>query len=329
MGDKSSDSSSFKKILEDLYGENPVKPEGSGGAGSAKIPPVSSKDATLRLGEGKAAAASTERLDPNLTRKIPKSPYPDEALRDFTEETFKEQAPRTDLDELEKLNEEAARKPKRSPWSGAQKTQRIVRNPYGAAVERGARGAAERVRSWASRAANVGWKKVGIAGLAGIAIGAFAFFAIDWAINRTQEKIGPPSNLTNLLPSENRVFWISASFLRMTRDEADPYWEPNVFQEAVTINSPYDGVMAFGISLSGVPEIFTNDINVNGLGDGNSDWLCEPFGGYLVCRSLGGYPLEKTSVTVVTMQFHLPAYELKKYLASPSGSRSVYVITPR
>ncbi|MDO8671717.1 MAG: hypothetical protein Q7O66_09865 [Dehalococcoidia bacterium] len=73
----------------------------------------------------------------------------------------------------------------------------------------------------------------------------------------------------------------------------------------------------------------TSDINVNNLGDGNSDRLCETFGDYLVCRSLGGYPLQRRTLAVVTMQFHLPGYELNRYLASTGGSRRVYVIVPR
>lgn len=169
---------------------------------------------------------------------------------------------------------------------------------------------------------------VGPAALAGMAIGIIGFGIFEYATNEALRKMGPDQDLTALLPEHNRVEWISAPFARASRDESDPHWEPNVFEERVTIAAPRAGALAFGISLDGLPQEFTSDINVNDLGDGNSDWLCEPFGGYLICHSLGGYPLEKSSATVVTMQFHLPAYEMKTYLASPSGSRKVYVIIP-
>ena len=162
--------------------------------------------------------------------------------------------------------------------------------------------------------------------LAGMALFAIVYGIFEYATNEALRKMGPDQDLTTFLPENNRVEWVSAPFARATRDESDPYWEPNVFEERVTLNSPRDRALAFGISRDGLPQEFTNDINVNGLGDGNSDWLCEPFGGYLICRGLGGYPLEKGNTTVVTMQFHLPAYEMKKYLASPSGSRRAYVI---
>lgn len=178
--------------------------------------------------------------------------------------------------------------------------------------------------------ANLG--KLVIGGIVGAIAGALilggAFAAIGYVVNKIHEKVGS-TDLSMLLPSATEVVWLSASFTRQTRDEADPYWEPNVLEEKVTFYSPYDEVMAFGVSLEGLPEVFSNDIDVNDLGFGTSDWLCEPFSGYLICRSLGSYPLTKEAATTVSMKFHLPAYEMKEYLSVGSGSRQVYVIVPK
>lgn len=89
-------------------------------------------------------------------------------------------------------------------------------------------------------------------GLAALAVGMMLWGGIDWAFNKAHEGMGVETDLTALLPQGNTVAWISAPYTRSTRDESDPYWEPNVFHETVTIGPPYDGVMVLGISLSGV-----------------------------------------------------------------------------
>lgn len=170
-------------------------------------------------------------------------------------------------------------------------------------------------------------KGIGVAGLVGIAIGLIGFGIFEYATNEALKKMGPDADLSSLLPSANKVIWITAPFTRVSRDESAPDYEPNVFAEEVTITPPESGILAFGISLEGLPADFTNSININDLGEGNSDWLCQPFGGYLVCRSTSrGYPLMKDLKNIVSMQFHLPDYELQQYLQVPSGSRSVYLI---
>ena len=117
--------------------------------------------------------------------------------------------------------------------------------------------------------------------------------------------------------------------MRTSRDDVAPYYEPNVVNEDVTVISPQDGVLVFGILLQGLPEEFSNDIDVNKLGKGNSDWLCKPYDAYLICRSTSGaYPLVKDIGNVVSMQFHLPGDEVRETLKQKSGARQVYIVVP-
>ena len=251
----------------------------------------------------------------------------EDVLREHAEELFKEQSPRTDLDELERLSEEAAKNPKRSPWSDAKETQRMPRPDAKTVRIKSPRGAVHRFRSWASRTLKSNWKKIGVAGVAGLVLGSLAFFAFEWAVDQTQEKIGPASDLSGFLPSQNNVLWISAPFMRTSRDDVAPYYEPNVVNEDVTVISPQDGVLVFGILLQGLPEEFSNDIDVNEFGKGNSDWLCEPYDAYLICQSTSGaYPLVKDIGNVVSMQFHLPGDEVREMLKQKSGTRQVYIV---
>lgn len=170
---------------------------------------------------------------------------------------------------------------------------------------------------------------IGIASLAGIAVGIIGFAIFEYAADEAQRKMGADADVSALLPSANKVVWISAPFTRTSRENAPPYYEPNVVAEDVTITSSEDGILALGISLQGLPEVFANSNNINGLGEGNSDWLCQPAGGYLVCWSTSrGYPLAKGVESIVSMQFHLPADELNKMLSQREGFRQVYLIAP-
>ncbi len=170
-------------------------------------------------------------------------------------------------------------------------------------------------------------KGIGIASLAGAVIGLAAFAIYEYSINKVLNKIGPETDLSSLLPSSRQVIWLSAPYTRHGREEVEPYYEPNVVAEDIIINPPQNNILAFGIALQGLPDQFTNSTNINELGEGNSDWLCETYGGYLICRSTSAaYPLQKGIQSVVSLQFHLPALEVQQMLAQPSGTRQVYLI---
>lgn len=181
--------------------------------------------------------------------------------------------------------------------------------------------------SWWSRLRPAG--KVGV-GLVGAAIVILGFAAIYWAFEKAHQKMGEGADLSMFLPKGNKVAWISAPYTRRAREAVAPFYEPNVVADDIIIRSSCDNVVAFGISLQGLPEEFANSTNINELGEGNSDWLCESFGGYLICRSLSdSYPLIKDKTSVVTLQFHLPAEEMRQLLKFTSGTRSAYLITGR
>jgi len=166
--------------------------------------------------------------------------------------------------------------------------------------------------------------------LVGIAVGIIGFAIFNYATDEVLQKMGTDADLSTLLPTANKVIWMDAPFERMSRDESDPYYEPNVVNEDVIITPPQSGILALGISLAGLPSDFINDTNINDAGSGKSDWLCEPFGGYLICRSTSGAdPLIKNIKSIISMQFHLPGNEIKKMLAQKSGTRSVYLIVSR
>lgn len=174
------------------------------------------------------------------------------------------------------------------------------------------------------------FKGIGVKGFAMAAVVLVATAIVYWGINRAKEKMGPTSDLSSYLPTANQVIWVEAPYSRYSREEADPYFEPNVVTEDIVIDSPQNGILAFGISAAGLPESFSNDININELGQGNSDWLCEDFKGYLICRSISkSYPLKKGLESIVSLQFHLPGHEVKKMLQSASGVRSVYLTVPK
>lgn len=169
-----------------------------------------------------------------------------------------------------------------------------------------------------------------IAGVIGFALLNYLGVAVfEHAAEKVLQKIGQETDLSDYLPGgarANKVVWSAASYRRYN---ADPFSElplSNTAGEEITLYPPQNGILALGISLEGLPELFVSEINVNELGDGQSDWLCESYQGYLICRSLGGYPLNSKLETVVTLFFHLPAYEVKEMVAAGSGSRAVYFI---
>ncbi|OGZ57308.1 MAG: hypothetical protein A3G60_01545 [Candidatus Ryanbacteria bacterium RIFCSPLOWO2_12_FULL_47_9c] len=171
---------------------------------------------------------------------------------------------------------------------------------------------------------------LGPVALVGMAVGIIGFAIFNYATDEVLKKMGPDADLSTLLPTANKVLWMDAPFERMSRDESDPYYEPNVVNEDVTITPPQSGILALGISLAGLPNDFINDTNINDAGGGKSDWLCEPFGGYLICRSISGAdPLIKDAKSIISMQFHLPGSEMKKMLTQKSGTRSVYLFVSR
>lgn len=166
-----------------------------------------------------------------------------------------------------------------------------------------------------------------IAGVIGFAIIDHIGVAVfENAADKVLEKIGGETDLSDYLPSvANKVVWSEAFYLRFDRDMGENPL-PNVVAEEITFYPPKNGIMAFGIALGNLPD-FVPDINVNGLGNGNSDWLCEKFQGYFICRSMSeSYPLVSDKETVVTLYFHLPGYEIREMLAQGSGSRDVYFI---
>lgn len=167
-------------------------------------------------------------------------------------------------------------------------------------------------------------------GLVGVVLGTVVFIMANRALEKTRGKMGEVSDLSRYLPKNNKVTWIAAPYTRLSRDEDHPYFEPNVVAEKVSFPSPANGIFAFGISLEGLPEMASNDVNINEMGEGNSDWLCESFSGYLICRSTSlSHPLQKDKISEVTLLFHLPGYEVKKMLQSVSGIQSVYLIVPK
>lgn len=194
------------------------------------------------------------------------------------------------------------------------------------------------VKEYGQTTGQTGWsakirpilKGVGVKGFALAAVVLVATAIVYWGINQAKEKMGPPTDLSRYLPDNNKIIWITAPYSRHSR-EGDPYFEPNVVVDETVIDPPQSGILAFGFSLKGLPPEFSGTIEVNELGEGNSDWLCETYGGYMICRSTSGaYPLAKGLKSVVGLQFHLPGYEVKKMLDSgKSGHRSVYLIPPR
>jgi hypothetical protein len=169
-------------------------------------------------------------------------------------------------------------------------------------------------------------KGVGVKGFAIATLVLVATAIAYWGINQAKEKMGPPTDLSRYLPDKNKIIWITAPFTRLSRDD-DPYFEPNIVAEKITIKSSADNIFAFGISLQGLPELFTNDVDINELGIGNSDWLCESFRGYLICRSMSlSHPLEKDKISEITLFFHLPGYEMERMLQIKNGNLPAYLI---
>lgn len=178
---------------------------------------------------------------------------------------------------------------------------------------------------------NIGWKKFALSGLAGMAIGTLAFMAFDYARDRVLEKISDNTDLTMLLPQNNpsRIS-MAVPFVRVSREVVPQAGKalPFVVEEKLTLTPPSAGnVWAFGVSLSGLPVVDDNDIDVNGAGDGKSDWLCQPFAGYMVCRTTSGATfLDSAQQTVLTLRFSLPSDEMRKLLAVGAGSADGYVL---
>jgi hypothetical protein len=180
---------------------------------------------------------------------------------------------------------------------------------------------------------NIG-KIVGIGAVASVLVFAtldhLGVKIFEHAADVALEKMGPKTDLSGYLPGgakAKKVVWSAASYRRY-----EPYWSEDKLDtylvEEITLHPPQNGILAFGISVNDWPDdIFVNEINVNELGDGQSDWLCEGYQGYLICRGLGGYPLNSELQTVVSL--HLPshpAYEVDKLLVAGGGSRAVYFI---
>ncbi|HLG41729.1 MAG TPA: hypothetical protein VI643_00080, partial [Planctomycetota bacterium] len=150
----------------------------------------------------------------------------------------------------------------------------------------------------------------------------------EHAADEALAKMGPGEDLAHLLPSNNpKAMWISAEFKRINRDNSDPHFEPNVVAEEITIAPPVNGVFVIGVPLHGRPPLFSSDCDINRRGNGNSDWLFQPFADHLIGRSASGAdPLRKDIPTTITLLFHLPGFEAQKLLAERSGTARVYLI---
>lgn len=181
-----------------------------------------------------------------------------------------------------------------------------------------------RVGRWWSR---LSWKgKLGAGLVGGTIVGMIAWGLIDLAFEQAHLKMGGELDLAALTPQRNQVTWISAPFVR-----TDEFRDlPNTVGEDITIIPPQDGVFAFGFSLSSqdLNLYFTNDVDINMVGIGMSDWLCELYGSYIICWSTtGGASLTNGQKSILTLKFHGAADEIKKLLSQKSGIRSVYLIT--
>lgn len=169
----------------------------------------------------------------------------------------------------------------------------------------------------------------GFLGLGSFLAATFGFEVATWAVGKAEEKISDDVDLSPLLPEQNHVQWISVLFVRSSREGA-PHFEPNVVEERITIQSPENGILVFGIALEDAPRQMVTAADINGKGDGNSDWLCESFGDFLICRSLSGAdPLQASETSIVSMQFHLPAKEMQDLLQKRAGEHRAYIILPR
>lgn len=180
------------------------------------------------------------------------------------------------------------------------------------------------VGRWWSR---LSWKgKLGVGLVGGTIIGLVAWGLIDLAFEKAHLKTGGEFDLADLMPQRNQVSWISAPYVR-TEEFHDL---PNTIGEDVSIVSRQNNVFAFGFSLS-LQELnlyFTNDININDIGIGMSDWSCELYEGYIICWSItSGTSLVKNQESVLTLKYHGAADEIKKLFSQKSGTRSVYLIT--
>ncbi|MBI2484593.1 hypothetical protein HYW18_00315 [Candidatus Uhrbacteria bacterium] len=168
----------------------------------------------------------------------------------------------------------------------------------------------------------------GFLGLGSFLAATFGFEAATWAVDKAKEKITDDADLSSFLPMSNHVRWTQAPFIRFSRERA-PYFEPNVVEERISIQNQENGVVALGIDLKNLPEQVITDVDINGKGAGNSDWLCEPFGGYLVCRSISGSdPLRAGKTSTFSLLFHLHELEVQRFLLTKSGTRRLYYLLP-
>jgi hypothetical protein len=168
----------------------------------------------------------------------------------------------------------------------------------------------------------------GIAAAAGAAlVGWIGVEIYEYATNEAMKKIEPKDDLTEFLPSRARVIWIDVPFARRSRDMSDPEFEPNVANEDFTIVAPEGKILALGIPLEGRPTVFASDCDINGMGAGRSDWYFQSFGGYYIGRSMSGaHPLKKGATTVVSIQYHMPGYELNQFVGRRSGTVRIYLV---
>lgn len=152
----------------------------------------------------------------------------------------------------------------------------------------------------------------------------------EQAADEVLQKMGPETDLSDYLPGgANKVIWSEVSYTRHSREDmGDPDSLPNILVDKITIYPPQSGIFVMGISVDDLPD-FVSDLNINELGNGNSDWLCEKYGGYFICRSMSKsypVPLIAGSKSVLTLQYHLPEYELREMLAAGDGTRAIYFI---
>lgn len=181
-------------------------------------------------------------------------------------------------------------------------------------------------------------KGVGKIVAVGAVLGVIGFAIIDHigvavfehAADEVLNKIGKKTDLSGYLPGgakAKRIIWSTASYRRYKSYMGGAPLDTYLIEE-MTLNPPQNGILALGIAVNNWPDdIFVSEINVNESNDGQSDWLCEGFKGYLVCRSLGSYPLNSKLKTLVSLHLAAhPAYEVDKMIAEGAGSRPVYFI---
>ncbi len=269
---------------------------------------------------------------PNPTSPDP-SPLPDDSdILEGLEKALDDDAHSDELArELRRLDELEKRVPPGAGSAAGRAQRNVPTQPEMSTPPKAPASEPQRSSSWkagSSRAASI------LKGLA-VAVGAMLVGWIgielyDYATSEALKKMGPEDDLTAFIPTSAKVVWIDATFSRRSRDMSEPEFEPNVANEDFTIVPTQGAILALGIPLEGRPTVSASDCDINGMGVGNSDWFFQSFGGYYIGRSMSAaHPLRKGEKSVISVQYHMPGYELNRFVAQRTGVVRVYLVVQR